>query len=154
MTNQHRFIKATIHTGDQPDPPLPYVGERSYSVKMSSGTSKFIVGNAQKQNAYNLGKDIINPIGVTDRLTPSGWTTNAMLSYLNQGINWIDVVKIKGTLTLIIGVDRGPFVSLSLCFYIYIIKNGGIQRALLQGFYCISTSRTNPRPLMDSPSHG
>ena len=67
--------------------------------------------------------------GVMDRLMPSGRTTNAMLSHLNQGIMLINVVRIKGTLTLVAGIDRGPFVTLTLivlevttcCFYILIL---------------------------------
>ena len=63
MTNLRRFSKATIHTGDQPGPPSPYVGERSHAAKMSSGTSKFPVGNAQKQCAFEMSNRKVNPIG-------------------------------------------------------------------------------------------
>ena len=63
MTNLRRFTKATIHTGDQPGPPSPYVGECSHAAKMSSGTSKFPVGNAQRQRAFELSNCKVNPIG-------------------------------------------------------------------------------------------
>ena len=63
MTNLCRFTQATIHTGDLPGPTSPHVGERSPATKMSSGTSKFPLGDAQKQCAYKLGKGEVNPIG-------------------------------------------------------------------------------------------
>ena len=63
MTNLRRFDKSTIHTGDQPGPPSPYAGERSHIAKMSSGTSKFPVGNAQNQCASGLNNRKVNPIG-------------------------------------------------------------------------------------------
>ena len=63
MTNLRRFTKATVHTGDQPGPPSPYVGERSHAAKMSSGTPKFPVGNAQRQRAFESSNHKVNPIG-------------------------------------------------------------------------------------------
>ena len=63
MTNLRRFTKATIHTGDQPGPPSPYVGECSHAAEMSSGTSKLPVGNAQRQRAFELSNRKVNPIG-------------------------------------------------------------------------------------------
>ena len=63
MTNLCRFNKTTVHTGDQPGPPSPYVGERSHAAKVSSGTSKFPVGNAQRQRAFESSNHKVNPIG-------------------------------------------------------------------------------------------
>ena len=63
MTNLRRFTKATIHTGDQPGPPSPYVGGRSHIAKVSCGTSKFPVGNAHDQCASELNNRRVNPIG-------------------------------------------------------------------------------------------
>ena len=63
MTNLRRFNKGMIHTGDQPGPPSPYMSERSHSAKMSSGTSKFLVGNAHNQCASELNNRKVNPIG-------------------------------------------------------------------------------------------
>ena len=63
MTNLCRFTRATIHTGDQPGPPSPYVGERRHIAKVSSGTSKFPMGNAQKQRAFESSNRKVNPIG-------------------------------------------------------------------------------------------
>ena len=111
MTNLRRFNKTTIHTGDQPGPPSPYVGDRSHTAKMSSGTSKFPVGNAHNQGASELNNRKVNPIGVTDRLTPNGWATDAMLNHLVQGTELTEMMKVKVDLALIIGVDRGPFVK-------------------------------------------
>ena len=63
MTNLRRFAKATIHTGNQLGPPSPHVGERSHAEKVSSGTSKFPVGNAQKPCAFYVSNCKVNPIG-------------------------------------------------------------------------------------------
>ena len=62
MTNLRRFTKATIHTGDQLGPPSPYVGDHSRTAKMSSGMSKFPVGNAQRQRAFESSNRKVNPI--------------------------------------------------------------------------------------------
>ena len=105
MIISHRFIKATIHTSDQPGPPLPYVGERGHTVKVSSGTSEFPMGNAKKQCVYSLGKIKLTPSRVMHRSMPSGRPTNAMQGHLNQDVDLMNVVKIKGTTTLIVGAD-------------------------------------------------
>ena len=63
MTNLRRFTKAMIYAGNQPGPPSPYVVGRSYITKMSSETSKFPVGNAQRQRAIESSNRKVNPIG-------------------------------------------------------------------------------------------
>ena len=69
----HRFTKTAIRTGDRPGPPLPYVGERRHTAKVSSGTSDFTVGNEQEYCATDLSECKVNPIGV-DRLTDAKWS--------------------------------------------------------------------------------
>ena len=111
MTNLRRFNKATIHTGDQPGPPSPYMGERNHTAKMSSGTSKFPVSNAHNQCASELNNRKVNPIG-GDRPIDTKWMGDrgvAESSRPRYGIGRDDEIKVD--LALIIGVDRGPFVS-------------------------------------------
>ena len=77
----HRFTKSTIHIEDQQGPPSPYVGEREYTVKMSSGTSKFTVGDAQKDYASDVSKGKVNPIK-GDELTGAKWMAGKHLAEL------------------------------------------------------------------------
>ena len=43
---------------------------------------------------------------------PSGWTTNATLSHLDPRVGLTNIKEIKATPTLIVGVDRHPFVTI------------------------------------------
>ena len=72
VTNPHRFTQSTCHTGDQPGPPSPYMGERRSNERMSSGTSEVPVGNAQKCCASELSNRKVNPIG-GDGLIDAKW---------------------------------------------------------------------------------
>ena len=111
MTNLRRFTKVTIHTGDQSGPPSPYAGEHSHAAKVSSGTSKFPVGSARKQRAFESSNRKVNPIGVADQSTSIGWAVMTTLSRLAQVVEWTKMRKTKVNLTLIIGIDRDPFVT-------------------------------------------
>ena len=68
----HRFAKSTIHTGDQPGPPSLYEGDVGQTAKMSSGTSKYTVGNAQKYCLPDVSKHEVNLIG-GDEMIDAKW---------------------------------------------------------------------------------
>ena len=51
------------------------------------------------------------PSGWTDWSMLNGWETSTMLSHLVRGVKLTIMRRIKATPTLIIGVDRGPFVN-------------------------------------------
>ena len=59
----HRFTKTMIHTSDQLGVPSPYMGERRQTAKVSSGTSNFPMGNAQKYCVADLSECKVKPIG-------------------------------------------------------------------------------------------
>ena len=89
MTNLCCFTKTTIHTGDQQGPSSPYVGERSHTAKVSSGTSNFPVGDARKQCASNLNNRIVNPLGGDGPIDANGMSNkyNAKSSRLRRRID-------------------------------------------------------------------
>lgn len=58
----HRFTESTIHSGDQPGPPSPCMGERGHNVNVSIRTSNFTVGNSQKHCESDLSKYKVKPI--------------------------------------------------------------------------------------------
>lgn len=55
--------KCTMHTGNQLGPPSLYMDECRHIVKMSTGILKVIVGNAQKDYAFDVNQGKVNPIG-------------------------------------------------------------------------------------------
>ena len=52
------------------------------------------------------------PSGVTDQSMSMGWAVKTILNHLAQCTELTEMKKIKVNLALIIGVDRGPFVTI------------------------------------------
>ena len=61
------------------------------------------------------------PSGVTDRSMSIGWAVKTTLNHLAQGTELTEMKRIKVNPTLILGVDRGPFVYIYIYIYIFVL---------------------------------
>ena len=113
-TRLHCFNKTTCHTRDQPGSQLLYMGECSHNTKVSTGISKFTVGNAEKQCTSDLSKCKVNLVG-GDGLIAAKWMDNRFVVESSRTRLKTDKYR-KGqdNSDFVMSISRLPFVNSTL----------------------------------------